>query len=195
MAKLFFKEGDWISKSTMERVFQLKGYSRGIRISKAQNVIVCISVDKKKDIPYQDRWYSHDKWDGVEYTGEGLDGDQKLKRGNRKLKDKAKAFFFRKVENQYLYCGEFILVPDNNNPRMIPETDAQGNLRIVYKFNMKYVNDRYPTKLKQEMERLQTKQDFKKIELFLKNLPKPKLQELINKADDEVLKSYLKIFL
>lgn len=94
-----------------------------------------------------------------------------------------------------MYCGEFILVPDNNNPHMIPETDVQGKLRLVYKFNMKYVNDRYPTKLKQEMDAYKQNKTLKKIELFLKNLPKPKLQELINKANDEVLKSYLKTFL
>lgn len=147
---MFFEEGDWIDKDTIKKVFNLKGYARGINTSKAQNIIVCISAENGPGNPYIDKWYHNDEYDGILYTGEGQQGDQKLTRENKNLADKRKAHFFRKVKQRYLYCGEFLL------KKCIQKTEngIDGLPRIVFKFNMKYSGNHYPEKLRKEMNEL-----------------------------------------
>jgi len=152
--KLSFKEGDWVDFNTWTSEFGVSGQS-GINVSNANNVIVCVSRENGDGVPYKDRWYNHMLWDGVCFTGQGLEGDQTLTKVNRRLKQDKRAYFFRKKGSLYLYCGLFILVEERNNPNPRPElqNDINGNRRNVWMFNMKYSDNHYPEKLAEEMKK------------------------------------------
>lgn len=151
-----FKEGDWVDFSTWTKEFGVSGRS-GIMISKAKKSIVCVSRENGDGVPYEDKWYSHAQWDGVRFTGQGLEGDQALTKANKRLEQDKRAYFFRKKKGDslYLFCGAFVLVNEPNNPNPRPElqNDINGNRRNVWMFNMKYAGNHYPAKLKQEMDK------------------------------------------
>ncbi len=154
--KLSFKEGDWVDFDTWTTEFSVSG-QRGINYSKKYNVVVCVSKENGEENPYEDKWYTHETWDGVRFTGEGKNGDQKLTSvGNNRLNDKKRAHFFRKKngESRYLYCGLFELVEEPNtlNPRSEEQYGVDGKKRHVWMFNMKYIHNRYPEKLAQAMK-------------------------------------------
>lgn len=153
--KLSFKEGDWVDFNTWTSEFGVSGQS-GINVSKANNVIVCVSRENGDGVPYKDRWYSHAQWDGVCFTGQGLEGDQTLTKSNKRLKQDKQAYFFRKKkgDSRYLYCGVFVLVEESRNPNPRPELqdDINRSRRNVWMFNMKYISGRYPEKLADAMK-------------------------------------------
>ncbi|MBR6125552.1 hypothetical protein IKQ19_18500, partial [Candidatus Saccharibacteria bacterium] len=96
------------------------------------------------------------QWDGVCFTGQGLEGDQTLTKANKRLKQDKRAYFFRKKkgDSRYLYCGIFVLVEEsrNPNPRAELQDDINGNRRNVWMFNMKYSKGQYLQKLAQEIQ-------------------------------------------
>ena len=153
--KLSFKEGDWVDFDTWTSEFGVSGQG-GINVSTKNNIIVCVSKTKGDGVPYEDKWYSHENWDGVRFTGEGKNGDQQFKKGNKHLEEIKKAFFFRKKkgESRYLYCGVFTLVieTNNHNPRIEQQDGSDGKKRNVLMFNMKYIDGRYPEKLAEAMK-------------------------------------------
>lgn len=154
---LSFKEGDWVDYKKWTSEFGVS-HQRGINYSKKNKVIVCVSKEDGEENPYEDKWYSHEGWDGVRFTGEGKNGDQTLtSAGNKRLNEKKRAFFFRKKEGKslYLYCGLFTLVEEPNtiNPRSEEQNGVDGKRRHVWMFNMKYAGNRYPQKLADEMSK------------------------------------------
>ena len=153
-----FEEGDWVDSKTWSEAFGVSPYIRGISISKKNKLIVCVSTEESKDVPYQDKWYSRNEWDGVLYTGEGLEGDQVLKGGNKRLELDKSAYFFRKKkgDSEYLYCGKFVMVPASPgtpNPKSDLQPDVTGKRRNVWLFHMKYEKGHYPDKLALEMKK------------------------------------------
>ena len=151
--KLSFKEGDWVDFDTWTTEFGVSGQS-GINTSKKNRLIVCTT-----DIPpYEDDWYSNDQWDGVRFTGQGLEGNQKLEKANRSLKEAADTnttiHVLRKSLNEngkyrYLYCGIFVL---KTLPRKAEQKDINGNKRNVFVFNLAAKNGRLHDDVKNAMK-------------------------------------------
>ncbi len=89
--------------------------------------------ESKHDHPYQDRWEN-----GVlHYTGEGLNGDQKMGRGNLALNSSAEVdapvFGFEKMApDKYAYLGRFrVLGVDEEE-----QVDTSGSRRRVFVFRL-----------------------------------------------------------
>lgn len=111
---------------------------QGMRRSKKTNSLVLIA--KHNNPLYDDQWTE----DGIlNYTGMGRVGNQKMTSQNKTLKnakeDGVKVCLFESYkQNEYIYYGEVELCADIYVDQ---EFDIKGNLRDVYKFPLKRLND------------------------------------------------------
>jgi 5-methylcytosine-specific restriction protein A len=108
------------------------GCRSGMNYSKTTKSMVIIT--KANTTAHNDFWID----DVLHYTGQGRLGDQKLTRSNKRLsnanRENTKLYIFQLVNpNEYIYKGEAELI----NIYDIKETDDAGNLRKVYKFELK----------------------------------------------------------
>lgn len=85
----------------------------------------------------------HDRWDGdiLRYTGEGLEGDQAMSRGNLALNANISSDFpvygFEKRSGgKYAYLGRFKV----ENVTQEQQPDAKGQLRDVFVFQMRLIH-------------------------------------------------------
>ena len=112
---------------------------RGINYSQHSPNIVIISVLKNS----VNHFVYHDSWDengDFIYTGEGLIGDQELKRGNRAILNtqqdwKDICLFIKPYPNTYIYQGEFELIDWFWNK----EPGADGIIRNAIKFRLRKI--------------------------------------------------------
>lgn len=111
---------------------------QGMRRSKKTNSLVLIA--NHNNLLYDDQWNE----DGIlHYTGMGMVGNQKMASQNKTLKnakrDGIKVYLFESYKkNEYIYHGEVELCTDIYVDQGV---DINGDLRNVYKFPLKRLDD------------------------------------------------------
>lgn len=136
--------GTILTNSELTSVFGVSNMG-GIRKSNKNNLLVVI-VDHTK-ATYQDRWEK----DILHYTGMGLKGDQKLDRQNKTILESnitgIEMYLFEVfVTNKYLYQGKVKLI---DKPYIENQLDDKNNIRKVYIFPLKLLNDLVPVEYKE----------------------------------------------
>ena len=112
---------------------------KGINYAKDAPSVVIVSVLKNS----VDHFVYYDYWDengDFIYTGEGLNGDQELTKGNLAIYNaenvgRAISLFIRPYSNTYIYQGDFELV----NWYWKSEPGANGKMRNAIKFRLRKV--------------------------------------------------------
>jgi len=119
------------NNDTIADAFGINRYIRGIRIYHD----TCVLLSLEESI-YQDGNGWEPDSDGEPifvYTGEGLQGDQTLTRGNLFLKSSTGGrvyLFVKRKPNEYIFHGEVIV----KRMETAKEKDNSGSMRKVYKF-------------------------------------------------------------
>lgn len=137
--------GNTYSAKEYSEVFECS-YMSGMNYSKKTKTLVLIS--KQNNGIYNDKWESKI----LHYTGQGTVGDQTLTRNNKILfesKEKGTKVFLFEVFNkgEYFYQGEVELA---EKPYQVNEPDVNGNIRIVWKFPIKKIDNNLPTPIQEE---------------------------------------------
>lgn len=135
-------------------------FMSGIRFNPKKNIVAVITSHNSL---YGDTW---DDNNILNYTGEGQKGDQKpTSSGNKALlsavKNNTKIYLFEKVAvNRFYYRGEVFI---DGSIKTVKEYDKDGQLRYVFKFPLKLVNENIELKYNQEDQELISKRQHKEI--------------------------------
>lgn len=135
-------------------------FMSGIRFNSKKNIVAVITSHNSL---YGDTW---DDNNILNYTGEGQKGDQKpTSSGNRALlsavKNNTKIYLFEKVAvNRFYYRGEVFI---DGSIKTVKEYDKDGQLRYVFKFPLKLINENVELKYNQEDQELISKKQHKEI--------------------------------
>lgn len=138
--------GNIYSNDEIVKIFKC-GLMGGMRKSNTKNVLVLISFHYGLDRLYGDYW----KDDILYYTGMGQIGDQSLDYAqNKTLKESNKTgitvyLFEAFSEQEYTYQGIVKLVGE---PIAEKEKDANGDIRIVFRFPLKLISEGIPVSKK-----------------------------------------------
>lgn len=132
-----FSIGSIVSNQQLRSEFQC-GNMGGMRRSHATNTLVIIS-DHTKSL-YDDKWFGNQ----LHYTGMGKSGDQTLTSQNKTLADSefngVEVHLFEVLKTtQYIYHGVVKLC---GAPYQEMQPDEAGNLRKVWMFPLRTVNDK-----------------------------------------------------
>lgn len=121
--------------------------SGGIRISTKKNcILLFMNQFKKSNIPYEDNWGSDNI---IHYSGQGKEGDQLLTRNNKALANvndsNKKIYVFESYKpREHTFLGEANLV---SQPYQVELDDGKGNMRKVYKFPIRLLDESLQTKV------------------------------------------------
>lgn len=126
--------GDILTRDQLMKLFKVSGQS-GIMKSNSLNSIILTTSEESI---YED---SNVEDGTIQYTGEGLEGDQKLDRNNKSLfnskKNKQPVYLFTKdKKRRYIFEG---LVELYDEPYQSIEKDINGKERLVWKFPLKII--------------------------------------------------------
>ncbi len=117
----------------------IRYFGRGINVSQDCIVLISRIKDTADFYVYHDRWIKQGEYI---FSGEGLNGDQQLKRGNYAVvnakRDKRPIYLYLKFSStDYLYQGEFELIDYYQED----DHGADGKLRKEYKFHLRRVEE------------------------------------------------------
>lgn len=119
--------------STIGDIFGVSKFIRGIRLHRDFAVLLSTGTDKYKDGL---GWEIDEDGESIfVYTGEGLDGDQKLTYGNRFLVQsigKRIFLFIKRRPNDYVFHGEVVV----KKHYMVDEKNGNGVYHKVFKFHL-----------------------------------------------------------
>lgn len=131
--------GQVLTEADIQTALNISMPRRGIRFNATKTDLVIItSIDPisgaMSSTPYIDKFYP--ELQIFTMTGEGLEGPQRMIRGNDRLNNHKQngtdVHLLQKVGgNQYSYCGMFEVIKMRDD---VQEPDKNGDPRMVYKF-------------------------------------------------------------
>ncbi len=142
--------GDIFTREQLMKIFKISGQS-GIMKTNTLNCLVLVT-NEENDV-YEDGNVKDGK---IIYTGEGLRGDQQLKRNNAliyhsKENNLPMYLFSKDKKRRYIYEGIVELVEE---PYQTKEKDIEGSERLVWKFPLKVVETEYEAKEDEEISQI-----------------------------------------